>query len=281
MISFQQLLLLTENKPSDLIVNGNQKNTKIMFHKVDKKLLKYNPKYDMAGFENFQKEHWNLFFANTQYVFSFWYEGKTARFIGCYKINQCMKDKIKDQNNEEHDRLLFPDMQRIDFMNEYIDRLYIEWTNPSANYGRFIDQDKFTIHAISTSKDNSIGSLPKEFFQIHVNFQELQKMIDYPIDNQEWFSYLSSRCGVYLIYDQETKKQYIGSAYGELGFWGRWSNYASQNDGNQKFFGRNYTNLIFSILWETLPNQAKERIIDVEKHFKATMGTRVHGLNSN
>jgi hypothetical protein len=116
-----------------------------MFHKVDKKLLKYNPKYDMAGFENFQKEHWNLFFANTQYVFSFWYEGKTARFIGCYKINQCMKDKIKDQNNEEHDRLLFPDMQRIDFMNEYIDRLYIEWTNPSANYGRFIDNPKWIV----------------------------------------------------------------------------------------------------------------------------------------
>ncbi len=281
MISFQQLISLTENKPSDLIINGNQKNTKIMFHKLDKKQLQYNPKYNILGFENYQKEHWNLFFANTEYVFSFWYEGKTAKFIGCYKMNQCIKDKTKDQNNEGHDRLRFPDMQRIDFMNEYSNRLYIEWTNPSANYGRFIDQDKFIVHAISTSKDNSVGSLPKEFFQIHINYQELKKMIDYPIDNQEWFSYLSSRCGVYLIYDKETKEQYIGSAYGELGFWGRWSNYASQNDGNQKFFGRNYTNLIFSILWETLPNQTKERIINVETHFKDTMGTRVHGLNNN
>lgn len=222
-----------------------------MFHKLSKKEAQYDPRYNIAAFEKYQKEHWNLFFSNTEYIFSFWYEGKTAKFLGCYKMNQCVKDKINSQN-KERDRMRFPDMERIGFMNEYIDRLYIEWTNPNANYGRFIDQKKFPILAITTSRDNTIGSLPKEYFQIHLKYPELQKMVNYRIDNQAWYDYLSTKCGVYLVYDEKTKEQYIGSAYCELGFWGRRSNYASQKDGNQKFIGRNYSNLSFSILLETL-----------------------------
>jgi hypothetical protein len=281
MINLYELIAITDNKPADLLIDGNQRNTKIMFHKVDKEEIHYNPKYDIKGFEEFQKEHCNLFFQNTKYVFSFWYEGKTARFIGCYKMNQCIKDTTKYGKKENHDRLRFPKMKKISFMEEYIDRLYIEWTNPSANYGRFIDKDKYPVQAIGSSKDNSIGSIPNEHFKIHLSYQELQKMIDYPIDNQEWYIYLSSRCGVYLIYDKVTEEQYIGSAYGEFGFWGRWSSYSTINDGNKSFFGRNYNNLVFSILWETLPNQTKDRVINVEKHFKDSMGTRVHGLNNN
>lgn len=282
MLSLYELINISGPKPTDMIIEGYGRNTKIMFHKVDKKEeSQYNPKYNLAGFEEFQKEHWNLFFSNTEYVFSFWYEGKTARFIGCYKMNKCNKDRFKDSNNEEHNRLRFPDMTRIDFMHEYADRLFIEWTNPTANYGRFIVPGKFRVHAIGTSKDNSIGSLPKEFFEIHLPYEKLQKLIDYPIDNQEWYTYLSSRCGVYLIYDTQTDEQYIGSAYGEFGFWGRWAMYATKSDGNTNFFGRNYDNLGFSILWETLPNQPPERIINVESQFKKSLGTRVHGLNNN
>lgn len=281
MLSLHQLISISENKPSDMIIDGSKRNTKIMFHKVNSKLININPKYNMAGFESFQKEHWNLFFANSEYIFSFWYEGKTARFVGCYKLNECIRDTVIDDNKTEHERIRFPSMERIDFMAEYIDRLYIEWTNPSANYGRYIDVEKFEIHSISTSKDNSIGNIPSLFFEIHLNFSELKKLIEYQIDNLEWYTYLKSRCGVYLIYDVKTTEQYIGSAYGDGGFWGRWSNYANKSDGNKSFFGRDYTNLIFSILYETLPNRHKEEIINVESNFKLALGTRVHGLNNN
>lgn len=281
MISLKDLISLQATKPDGMIIEGSQRNTKIMFHKVDKKRVDINPKYNLPAFEDFQKEHRNVFFAGTDFVFSFWYEGKTARFIGCYKLNEAVKDAIQDEKGANHVRYRFPEMERIGFLADYIDRLYIEWTNPTANYGRYIEDQKYYVHAITPSKDNSIGPLPEEFFGIHISYLELQKLVDYPIDNQEWYTYLSSRCGVYLIYDTVAHKQYIGSAYGELGFWGRWTNYASKTDGNKSFFGRNYEDLQFSIIWETLPNTSKELVVGVESEFKKSLGSRIDGLNNN
>lgn len=280
MITLKELVNLQPKLPAGMILDGSQRNTKIMFHKIEEKRLDINPKYNPGAFEEFQKEHWNLFFSGTEYILSFWYEGRTARFIGCYKMNDCLKDTITDKKGVVHQRCRFPKMEKVDFLREYADRLYIEWTNPSANYGRFIEDQKYHVHAITPSKDNSIGSLPKEFFKIHIRYSKLQKLIDYPIDNQDWFSYLSSRCGVYVIYDVDTKEQYIGSACGESGFWGRWSNYANKTDGNKEFLGRNYDNLEFSIVWETLPSTPKDRILEIESEFKKSLGTRVHGLNN-
>lgn len=37
---------------------------------------------------------------------------------------------------------------------------------------------------------------------------------------------LSHVAGVYLILDSKTGQQYLGSAYGKEGVWGRWSEYA-------------------------------------------------------
>ena len=77
MLSLYELIHISGAKPNDMIFDDGH-NTKIMFHKVAKREIQYNPKYNLAGFEEFQKEHWNLFFSNTAYIFSFWYEGKTA-----------------------------------------------------------------------------------------------------------------------------------------------------------------------------------------------------------
>jgi hypothetical protein len=51
-----------------------------------------------------------------------------------------------------------------------------------------------------------------------------------PITNlHDWKEQLSSVKGVYLITDTKTEKLYVGSAYGEEGIWGRWTNYANTN----------------------------------------------------
>jgi len=49
-----------------------------------------------------------------------------------------------------------------------------------------------------------------------------------------WKSALSSVAGVYLITDTETGKHYVGSAYGEGGFWQRWSEYSATGHGHNK-----------------------------------------------
>jgi len=283
MLTIKQLIDLQPDKPDDMIITGSLKNTKLMFHKVDPKRIDINPHYDLLGFQNFQKEHHNNFFSKTQYILSFWYEGKVAEFIGAYKLGTPNIDKVIDKKTgKQRDRFLFPEMHEIDFFNEYKQRLIIKWTSPSANYGRWIGDEKFEVYAIKIAKDNSIGVLPKNYYEVNLNYQELKKLFDYSIDNPDWVEYLCNRSGVYLILDKSTNQQYIGSAYGHLGFWGRWQDYANTgHGGNKGLKNKDFSKFYFSILFETLNTIDKEKIIAIETNFKKNLGTKVSGLNNN
>ncbi|HQE59785.1 MAG TPA: GIY-YIG nuclease family protein [Spirochaetota bacterium] len=282
MITINQFIKMQSNIPEGLIINGDKKNTKLMFH-MDKYGSDINPHYNIAKFENFQKEHWNIFFANTKYILSFWYEGKVAEFIGCYFLDTPIIDKVIDpKTNEERDRYRFPNMRKIDFLSEYNNRLFINWTNPSANYGRWVNDDKYEIHSIKPSKDNSIGSVPVLSHQIRIDYPKLQKLFEYQIDNEDWKNYLSQRSGIYLILDKQTGEQYIGSASGQQGIWQRWKDYAETGDGgNELLKNKNYSNFQFCILWATLNSTDKEIIKNAEIEYKNNLGTKVFGLNDN
>ena len=144
------------------------------------------------GFESFQQEHHNNFFANTDYILSFWYEGKVAEFIGTYKLSKPIIDTILDsKTHKQRDRYQFLKMSKNDFLNDYKQRLFIKWTNPSANYDRWIDDNKYEIYTIKQGKENSIGKVPRNYYEISLNYQVLKKMFDYPIDNSDWKDYLS------------------------------------------------------------------------------------------
>lgn len=99
---------------------------------------------------------------------------------------------------------------------------------------------------------------------------------------------LSSAAGIYLIVDRVTGNQYVGSAYGEKGFFGRWKTYVkTQHGGNKEFIKlledepSRYKDFTYSIL-RTLPRTmtAKE-VIAVEQKYKEILGSRAFGLNSN
>ncbi len=49
--------------------------------------------------------------------------------------------------------------------------------------------------------------------------------------HRDWMTSLSVVAGVYLILAQSTGRQYVGSAYGLEGIWGRWSQYAATGHG--------------------------------------------------
>lgn len=105
---------------------------------------------------------------------------------------------------------------------------------------------------------------------------------DYQIDNSEWTDYLSSRSGVYLILDESTGQQYIGSAYGVSGFWGRWQDYSNTGHGENKGLkNRDFNKFYFSILYQTLNTMEMDKIIEIESRFKNNLGTKVYGLNNN
>ena len=119
-----------------------------------------------------------------------------------------------------------------------------------------------------------------------INFNELNSLISN--DAAGWKEALSSTRGVYLITDSESGDQYVGSATGANGIWGRWRDYAKSGHGNNKIMIDRVQNietfagnLKFSIL-ETLGNLAtRQDGIAAEARWKSKLGKRATILNAN
>lgn len=67
-----------------------------------------------------------------------------------------------------------------------------------------------------------------------MSFQTLETIVTNPTIYSEWKNKLSAIGGVYLITDTKTGKHYVGSASGEKGIWGRWSEYIHTKHGDNK-----------------------------------------------
>ncbi len=96
-----------------------------------------------------------------------------------------------------------------------------------------------------------------------------------------WQSALSSVRGTYLLV-ADTGEQYVGSASGQDGFMGRWTNYAANGHGGNvllhKSGHRDYT---VSILEVASPDMSQADIVARETFWKHKLGVRAHGLNGN
>lgn len=104
-----------------------------------------------------------------------------------------------------------------------------------------------------------------------------------------WRTALSSVAGVYLISDTASGALYVGSAYGEGGFWQRWASYAATGDGGNRKIGdllaregRDRLDAFrYSILEIADTHTGEADILERETHWKDILLTRSHGLNAN
>ena len=107
---------------------------------------------------------------------------------------------------------------------------------------------------------------------------------------KDWHVALSSVKGVYLITDTLSGRLYVGSAYGEEGFWGRWKNYVSTNghggnkilkslvDEDWEYAVKYFRFSILAILSKT---STTDEVIKKEQLFKRKLGSNSFGLNNN
>lgn len=126
------------------------------------------------------------------------------------------------------------------------------------------------------------------YLDFTITFDELVEITNYPDANKAWKYNLSEVAGVYLIFDAKTGAQYVGSAYGQEGIWGRWRQYGKTGHGGNKQlidlinntpkYERNFR---FAILQTLSKNITKEEIIKCEVKWKERLGTKAFGLNSN
>lgn len=97
-----------------------------------------------------------------------------------------------------------------------------------------------------------------------------------------WLAALRAARGIYLLTCPRTKEQYVGSAYGEDGFLGRWTGYARDgHGGNIGLKSRELSDYQVSILEVCGSGLTVDEIIRVETLWKAKLQSREMGLNKN
>jgi hypothetical protein len=132
----------------------------------------------------------------------------------------------------------------------------------------------------------SIADFPG-FNRVRLSFDVLAAVIRQ--DNPSWRAALANIAGVYVVVDRTTGKQYVGSAYGGVGLWQRWSIYAATGHGGNKELREllkqegpgHVRNFQFSLVEVCDINASTEYILSRESHWKDVLLTRKFGLNWN
>jgi hypothetical protein len=97
---------------------------------------------------------------------------------------------------------------------------------------------------------------------------------------KSWATALRSSRGVYLLTCPRTKEQYVGSATGDEGFWGRWQDYVGTgHGGNIALKSRNSSDYQVSILEVAGTSATIEDIIQMEGRWQRKLQSKDMGLN--
>lgn len=277
-------------------IDFNKESVKLVRHKNNAGGHDFNSLFlnNHKLFNLYQSFQARPIFDNCDYLISFVGTRNTyAKFIGVFKVLEKCDTKEKKYKNKlkaylpEYGNMFkgcnyYYELEEINGFGEFKDRIVIDWGPGALAFVQRNDKNIFEILPKGYVKE-----FPG-FLDFTLDFNELEHIINNPESNREWRTLLSSAAGIYLILDNRTGNQYIGSAYGENGIWGRWKQYVqTKHGGNQKLIdllkkdAGCFKKFQFTIL-QTLPKTLTAReVIEFEKKIKIKLGSRAFGLNSN
>jgi len=158
-------------------------------------------------------------------------------------------------------------------LSDLIGKLFIDWGQGKKAWIQRADR-----------QDKPVTELRMEFqeptFPGFLNFiQTLSKLDNVP---KSWITALQSSRGIYLLTCPKTKEQYVGSATGEEGFWGRWQDYVQTgHGGNLGLKSRDPSDYQISILEVAGTSATTEDIQRMEGRWQSKLQSREMGLNRN
>jgi len=201
--------------------------------------------------------------------------GNRFLFGGIFQITNRDSKKYKVKYSENH--------------KDLIGKLILEYKGNNTRATVFKPSYIFKNSKISGIHEHKFKGEPFISFEnINHDFNAIEIIINNSLP--DWKVALSSVYGIYLITDKKTGKQYIGSAYGKNGIWGRWESYINTFHGTNKdlkelfktkaepYFRDNFN---FSILEVISSSVTKEKVMDKESLWKRKLFSRVYGYNCN
>lgn len=181
------------------------------------------------------------------------------------------------------------DVEYVDLHKEFIGRLVLNFVGENWRTTCFTPDYVFSnSQVLGIYESRYRGELFRSFEEINLGFSALEVIVKNEL--MDWKAALTSVFGIYLITDKNTGKQYVGSAYGEGGIWGRWTTYISSFHGNNidlvelfkerdiDYFKENFQ---FAIL-EIIPaSKSQQEVTYKESLWKEKLFTRKFGHNRN
>ena len=227
----------------------------------------------------------NCFKTSKKYILFFLGETPTKSMLkGAFNVGNYIRKENYEGELLPHSKG-YLELSELSELDELIDRLEINyeykqgWSRPSF--------DEVTVSALFP-KENV--RTVKEFIgydNVYLSYEELKEIV-----NNGYLDYklpLQSISAIYMIIDKSTGKQYIGSAYGKNGLYGRWSSYIYTEDtGNNLMLKelkekneKHYLNYSFHILRVLPQSMSVDEIIRLESNYKDMYLTKIYGLNKN
>lgn len=263
---------------------------KLVRHNVNRDYIKKI--MNNGDFDLYQSVHKTNIFKGYDYIITFTnLEGTKALLYGVYKVKDVEKIQdlpeeiclIKEPESWGEGPFYKYRIEEVNLLSDLKNRLAIDWGTATRSW----HQKKLNKEVIEIFPVGFVKTFPG-YQNVILSFKELSRIVNNPDSNRQWKTALSSVYGVYLILDIIDGRQYVGSAYGEEGIWGRWKNYAKTKHGNNKLLidllksdPERYKHFQFSIL-DILPiTSMKEEVINLESITKEKLGSNVFGLNAN
>jgi hypothetical protein len=246
-------------------------------------------------FDFYQATQGKSRFRHCERIISFIGAGGTkARFVGVYRVlEERGRRGVKPPRGYpallSHYRYYYK-LERETGYEDLENRVIVEWgKNTAISWRQWFNKkhlnDKVIVELLPEGRTRPPFLDYLAFTLTHAELKELCYNED---ANREWRSRLEAVAGVYLILATKTGKQYVGSAYGAKGIWGRWAAYARSGHGGNKLlkgliqkdsaFPAAFTYSILQILPNTL---TRNEVVKSEQLFKEKLGSRATGLNAN
>lgn len=216
--------------------------------------------------------------------------GTRAKFHGVYRVLEereaTPEDIPADSPMAEWDYqdLYYYELEHQPQYADFEGRVVIEWGRATRRWAQHM-KNKPIIEIFPPGKALQPFS---DYLDFTLSYRELQELMANPAAHRDWQSSLSAIAGIYLILAETTGEQYVGSAYGRSGIWGRWQQYAANGHGGNKLLEQivnddpAYPNAFRYSVLQVLPKSTKDaEVIRWETHYKVKLGSRATGLNVN
>jgi hypothetical protein len=158
-------------------------------------------------------------------------------------------------------------------LSDLVGKLYVEWGRGFRAWVQYADQQNKPIRELRTEfKEPDFPG----FLSFIAPLSQLEKL------PTAWVGTFRTSRGIYLMTCPRTKEQYVGSATGEDGFWGRWREYVTTgHGGNRALKSRDPSDYQVSILEVAGTASTTDDILAMERRWKHKLQSMEMGLNRN